>query len=323
VTRLGLWLPDLIPPSNNRPSFDLVCAAAETAEAAGFDSLWVGEHIPRRHDGSPDATPGFEAYSLLGALAMRTGSVRLGALLAHADRRAPSVMAKMVTGLDVISHGRAIATLRLDIDVDVDVDVDVDADADVEGEAATAGRLDEALEVFRAVLDDEQPRFSGRFYQIDSALNRPRPVQAGGVPLVVLVDLSDATTGPVQREKLRIASRHADALVVGGDVRAVQEIVNIAKATSAEGDRKSGSGLPQVIWAGRLTLDVGSLDGDAAPGEYAKRAAQELRERLLVGADGCIVSIESANPLETIARLGPVLSEAVGSVPTHPESPKN
>src|SRR5664279_6125836 len=94
-------------------------AVAEAAERAGFDSLFVSESpgsptrlLPTDAGRSPvPRGDAFELYSLLGALAARSRSLHLGAVPFGAERRAPAVLAKIVTTVDVISHGRGVLAL--------------------------------------------------------------------------------------------------------------------------------------------------------------------------------------------------------------------
>ena len=99
---IGLWLqpPEEAGHAEAGGLLEAAAAAVGVAERAGIGSVWVSE--------SPApvgaATP-FEAYSLLGALAVRSDRVRLGTVADGAERRAPSILAKIVTGVDVISTG--------------------------------------------------------------------------------------------------------------------------------------------------------------------------------------------------------------------------
>src|ERR1700694_1127830 len=88
--------------------FPTVIAQAQEAEAAGFDTVFVMDHfyqLPML--GTPDQ-PMLEAYTTLGALATATERVQLGTLVTGNTYRNPTLMAKSITTLDVISQGRAI-----------------------------------------------------------------------------------------------------------------------------------------------------------------------------------------------------------------------
>ena len=240
----------LAAPAERDPSVDALAGAVRMAEAAvraGCTSLWVGETAA-----DPPARVAYEAFSLLGALAVRTDGIHLGVAADGDQRRAPSILAKIVTGVDVLSHGRAVLSL--------DGDAGLDGDAD---------RLAEALEVTRAVLEDEHPTVDGRIYHVTGAVNRPAPVQPGGVPLVVFVQ----GRGPGWAGLLDVCARAADGVVVHGgpdDVRAAKT------ALSSAGPARGRSGDRPVLLA-RVP---------AGPGVAAAVAAARA-----VGADGCLVEV--------------------------------
>ena len=83
---------------------------ARTAEAAGFDSLWTGDHLLYRNPGEP-ATGPWEAWSILSALAEATERVKLGPLVAATAFHAPAMLAKKAATVDEISNGRLILGL--------------------------------------------------------------------------------------------------------------------------------------------------------------------------------------------------------------------
>jgi F420-dependent oxidoreductase-like protein len=199
VTRFGLQIPNFRHRGGTTATmFDDICAHAQAAEASGFESVWVMDHfwqLPAL--GGPDE-PILEAYTLLGGLAARTERVQLGTLVTGVTYRNPALLAKTVTTLDVISHGRAILGLGA-------------AWNDVEhagygfefppvGERLT--RLDEALQICKLMLTQERPSFEGRYYRIDGALNSPRPIQPGGPQIMV--------GGGGERRTLKLAARYAD-----------------------------------------------------------------------------------------------------------------
>jgi hypothetical protein len=128
-----------------------LAALAQAAEGAGFDCLWLtcGRLDP------------FVAAAALGAL---TSTVQLGCLDYPIDGRLPSLLAKAVASLDVISGGRAAVG--------------------VEVGSGSLGRDREALEVLRLMLVEEAPTFDGEHFTIRQAYNAPRLRRPGGPPLV-------------------------------------------------------------------------------------------------------------------------------------------
>src|SRR5436189_6005190 len=77
-------------------------AMARAAEAAGFDSIWVGDHL--LYDDPPRGP--WEAWTLLSALAAVTERVTLGPLVACAGFHPPAVLAKMASTIAEVSGGR-------------------------------------------------------------------------------------------------------------------------------------------------------------------------------------------------------------------------
>jgi len=198
--------------------FERLAAVAQLAEESGFDSLWVSDDAGRVRDEQGRSDTVFEAYSLLGALAARTTRVGLGVFPLGPTVRSPSMVAKIITGVDVISHGRGILALGVGRNRDQD----------------SIDRLSEELQICRQLLTEEAPSFDGRFYRLSQAVNRPRPVRAGGIPLVVVAD------DPVAADPV---ARWADAVVVGGKPANVEAMV----VGSISGAGRSGG--PGTRWA--------------------------------------------------------------------------
>jgi F420-dependent oxidoreductase-like protein len=178
--------------------FDRVVELARAAESAGFDVITVMDHFYQIAGVGPEQNAMLESYSTLAALAASTSRVKLGTLVTGVTYRNPALLAKTVTTLDVISKGRAILGLGA---------------AWNEAEHAGYGfefppigrrmdRLDEALTICRLMFTEERPSFEGKYHRIDRALNSPRPIQAGGPPILV--------GGAGERRTLRIAAKHAD-----------------------------------------------------------------------------------------------------------------
>ena len=178
--------------------FDHIAGLAQRAEAAGFDLVTVMDHFYQIEGVGPEDAPMLEAYTTLAGIAARTSRVRLGTLVAGVTYRNPALLAKTVTTLDVVSGGRAI----LGIGAAWNESEHRGYGFDFPRVGERMDRLDEALTICRQMFTEERPTFEGRYYRIDSALNRPRPIQAGGPRIMV--------GGGGEQRTLRLVARHAD-----------------------------------------------------------------------------------------------------------------
>jgi alkanesulfonate monooxygenase SsuD/methylene tetrahydromethanopterin reductase-like flavin-dependent oxidoreductase (luciferase family) len=267
LPRCGLRMPDPRPETDGGAEFERLAELARVAEDGGFDSLWVADDGGSAVGDSGGLETRFEAYSFLGALATRTASIGLGAFPLGATARSPSILTKVVTGVDVISHGRALLALGIDA-----------------GDPEAIERLGEELAVCRALLAEDTPSFAGRFYQLDHAPNRPGPVRAGGIPVVVVAD-DPAVAGP--------AARLADAVVVGGDATGVAVMVTaLDRACASAGRDREAVG---VIWSGAVDRGPAALVDD-------------LATLAGIGVTGCVVSIAGGSDPDVIAAVGKAVS---------------
>src|SRR5471032_2815639 len=167
--------------SSDSEIFDNTLAHARAAEESGFSSVWVMDHfwqLPAL--GGPDE-PILEAYTLLGALAARTERVQLGTLVTGVTYRNPALLAKMVTTLDIISKGRAILGIGA-----AWYEPEHDGfDFDFPRAGERLDRLEEAVQICRAMFREDHASWSGRYYSITDARNVPRPIQPGGPPIMI------------------------------------------------------------------------------------------------------------------------------------------
>ena len=93
----GVYLPQL------RMGFEELCDRTLAAEAAGFDSVWLMDHLAAPLAPEIDT---FEGWTVAAALAARTTRIRIGHLVLCDPFRHPAVLAKMAATLDVVSGGR-------------------------------------------------------------------------------------------------------------------------------------------------------------------------------------------------------------------------
>jgi F420-dependent oxidoreductase-like protein len=260
--------------------FDNTVALAQAAEAGGFASVWVMDHfwqLPAL--GGPDE-PILEAYTLLGALAARTERVQLGTLVAGVTYRNPALLAKMVTTLDVISHGRAILGIGA-----AWYDVEhAGYGFDFPGARERLDRLEEAVQICRALLRDERPSFAGRYYSTDDARNVPKPLQPGGPPIMI--------GGSGEKRTLRLVAQYADMCNVSGGPATVRHKLDVMRAHCTEVGRD-----PAEITTTRLGTLVLTEDADETArvrGFLSGLAGDQFDEQFTVGeADYVVAAVEA------------------------------
>lgn len=196
---LGFHMPSsTFPDTPDSEIFDRVVANVQAAEAAGFDLVTVMDHFYQIAIHGQEVEPMLEAYTLLGALAARTERVGLATMVTGVTYRNPAILAKQTTTLDVISKGRAVLGIGAAWHDVEHVGLGVDFPPIKE----RMDRLEEAVQICRLMFTEERPSFSGRYYQIEEALNYPRPIQRGGPPILV--------GGSGERRTLRIVASYAD-----------------------------------------------------------------------------------------------------------------
>jgi probable F420-dependent oxidoreductase len=183
--RVGLFLPSVSPAAT--PEF--LAAYGEEAEQAGFDSIWIGEHVvfvdeysskyPYAADGRlslPPTSGMLEMFATLSFLASVTERVRLGTAVCLVPQRNPVYTAKSVATVDWLSGGRVdfgvgIGWLREEFAA---------LNEPFDGRAA---RTREYLAVMRSLWRDEVSSFDGELFHLPPCRMYPKPRQEGGPPV--------------------------------------------------------------------------------------------------------------------------------------------
>lgn len=275
MPRCGLQLPNFtfrdVP---DEGLFEHIAGLAVAGEDAGFSSLWVMDHfwqLPAL--GGPDQ-PMLEGYTLLGGLAARTRTATLGTLVTGVTYRNPALVAKTVTTLDIVSAGRAVLGIGA---------------AWYEEEHQGLGfpfpragerldRLEEALRICRAMFTEDRPSFAGRYYRIDDARNMPRPVQAGGPPIMV--------GGSGEKRTLRLVAEYADLCNIFGSPATVRRLLDVLAGHCAAVDRD-----PSAIrntWLGTLLLTNSAAETEQIT-DVVRGGGGDVEERFLIGEPGAVV----------------------------------
>jgi F420-dependent oxidoreductase-like protein len=280
--------------------------------------------------GRPDE-PMLEAYTTLGGLAARTDRIQLYTLVSGVIYRNPAHLAKSVTTLDVISGGRAMLGIGA-------------AWNDEESRAygftfppigERMDRLEEAVQICRAMFDNPTATFEGRHYRVEGAINNPRPVRPR-IPILI--------GGSGERRTLRIVARYADACNVfgwapGGEadgpalVRSKLEI--LGRHCEAEG--RDLADIVKTATIGTMVIDetesgvrrrleslaaspppaFRGIDIDvlarALPVVTPDRVAERIRQFLDAGLDGVTFGIYGVYDLEPI-ELAATAARAAGLI---------
>jgi len=193
-------------PSRHGNHWDTTLAATRAAEQAGLDSVWLADHFMFPDKDQPDKeVPVFDCFVALGAMAACTSRIRIGELVVGVPYRNPVLLAKMLTTLDVIAHGRTIVGIGA---------------AWHEPEFVAYGwpfpsvrermeMLEEAFQIVDLVMTQRPASFSGKHYTVANAYNDPMPVQKPRPPIMI--------GGSGEKVTLRLVAQYADFCNVFGD----------------------------------------------------------------------------------------------------------
>ena len=155
---------------------DTLVRRARLAEEAGFESLWVGDHIalPADQDGEQ---PRLEVVVTVSHLAAVTTRVRLGFGVIVLPQRQPVLLAKQLSSIDILSKG------RLTVGIGVGY-VEPELRALGVSLADRGARTDEYLAAMRTLWTEAAPSFEGRYVSFAGVFQRPRPLQRPHPPIV-------------------------------------------------------------------------------------------------------------------------------------------
>ncbi len=181
---------------------------ARAAEDAGFNSLWVMDHMIQIPQLGSAWDPMLESYTTLGFIAGATERIKLGVLVSPATYRHVGVLAKTIATLDVLSGGRAIAGLGAGNHEREHVAYGMPF-------PSAPGRLsllEDVLQALPLFWGPGSPAFKGNVLAIPEAQSYPRPLQD---PLPIVVG------GSGEKVTLRLAARYASGCNLFGDPASV------------------------------------------------------------------------------------------------------
>ena len=320
MTRLGYQIPNFTYP-DTRPDqiYDKVVAQARAAEASGYDRVFVMDHFYQLPGiGAPDE-PMFECYSMLSALAQHTSRVRLSALVTGNTYRNPALLAKTITTLDHVSHGRA--TLGIGCGW-------------FEAEHTALGfefgtfaerfeKLEEALQIIVPMLRGKRPTLDGKYYKVIEAANSPPPVSR--IPVMI--------GGQGERKTLRMVAQYADESNLTGEVkdipRKLEALAGHCERLGRDRSEITVTKLLMVVVAPSMEeaeadlAAIAELKGwnDRVMGMVRKAlifgdpdtVGERIAEAVALGIDGITVDLPvNGHNVERVALLGEVSRKALG-----------
>jgi probable F420-dependent oxidoreductase len=296
---LGLNLPFVEGSMDGRtPRWEDIAAMARLAEEMGFDALWVSDHL-----GFEDAVDGWhggwEAWTLLTALAGVTSRVQLGTYVLAVPLRNPAVLAKMAEAFDEVSGGRLILGLGAGWN---------------EPEFRAFGvpfqdrfdRFEESLRVICAMLRTGSANLDGRLIQARDAAIRPRGPRPAGLPIMV------GASGP---RMLALTAELADQW--NGGMRAPEELAPLLAALDAA-CLAIGREPRTISRSAEVLIRTIEADGGAPPEEHALRGdptsvAAALRQFAGLGLAHVQVQLRP-NSLEGLAAFRPIMAALGGDL---------
>lgn len=208
---------------------DVAVRIARYAESAGLESLWTGEHVvlPSTPPGGsrlPAELPFLDSVVGLTMLAMATDRIKIGSGIIELPLHNPVLLAKQLASIDQISRGRLIAGFGAGY---------------LEAEFAAVGvaladrgiRMDEHLDVLVELWTSAHPRHQGANFSFDNVDAYPRPLQAGGPPIVL-----GGTAEPARR---RVVTRADGWYLFNADLAIAQDALQIIRAEHERWERKA------------------------------------------------------------------------------------
>jgi F420-dependent oxidoreductase-like protein len=256
-----------------------------------------------------------EAYTLLGGLAARTDRVSLGTMVTGVTYRNPALLAKQVTTLDIVSSGRAI----LGVGAAWNEDEHIGYGFEFPPVGERLDRLEEALQICRAMFTEEAPTFTGRHYRVHEALNFPRPIRPEGIPILVggggerrtlalVAKYADACNlfgdAATIRHKLEVLDRHCDT--VGRDPATITKtrLGTLVIADTAEAAERKGRELAQARGMDEERFRAFTIVGDP------DTVCEQVGAYFDAGLDGLIFNMHDAQDLDPVRLAGETLIKA-------------
>lgn len=223
---------------------------ARAAEAAGFESAWTGEHVVLPDPQVPPSPVAPEGRMLDPAVALafaaaHTSTLKLGTGIIILPQRNPLVLAKELASVDVVSGGRLIFGVGVGY-----LKPEFDALGIPMEDRGT--RTLEYIEAMRAIWSTDKAAYSGKYVSFEGVSANPKPVQAGGPPVV----MGGHTVAAWRKSVTHCQGWYGFALDHDGVAKNLEGLA----AAAAKHERPAGLGRLEISVTPRGRVDRASLD---------------------------------------------------------------
>jgi len=219
--KFGLQIPSFTWPGGTPELGPTLERIVRTADDAGFDSIWVMDHLFQIRSIGPAEDPMLEGWTALGFIAAHTKRARLGLMVGGIHYRDPGIWVKAATTLDVLSGGRA--WLGLGAGWNAEESHGLGFEFPPLGERFEL--LEETLQIAHQMFEEplgSQGRHDGRHYHATRLLNSPQSISRPRVPIMI--------GGGGEQKTLRLVAQYADACNVGwGNTEAIVHKLSVLR----------------------------------------------------------------------------------------------
>jgi F420-dependent oxidoreductase-like protein len=291
--------------------FEKISAIATTAEASGFSSVSVMDHLHQIGPVGPPTNWMFEGSTILAAIAARTTTLTMGLLVGSVTYRNPAIAAKTTTTLDVISGGRVWHGIGAGW---------------FEEEHRAYGydfpplktrfeMLEEELQIVRAMFTEAEAHFQGEHFRVDGAYNNPKPIR-GDIPILI--------GGSGERKTLRLVAKYGDGCNLFGDAERFEHLLGVLQAHCDDVGRdyseitKTGLGrvliapTHEALEAKKQALRERGVPQDTIDSLLAgdpDTVGERVQGFKDAGLEGYCFSMPDSDDLESVALAGETLSK--------------
>ncbi len=280
--KIGIHLADFTWPGGPAEIRPRLADVAETADAVGFDSVSVMDHLFQIGFLGPPEHEMLEAYTTLGFLAAHTSRVKLLTMMTAVVYRQPGLLAKLVSTLDVLSGGRA----WLGIGAAWNDEESRGLGLPFPPVAERFERLEETLQICLRMWSEDETPYAGTHYQLERPLNSPQPLSRPHPPIMI--------GGGGERKTLRLVARYAQAcnLFAAPDLPHKLDVLRAHCETE-------GRDYDSIEKTAMCSLDVGA-SGEKLPDVLA--ALRRLGEQGIQTVHGIVPDVWRLGTLELFGR---------------------